>query len=302
MRAQQVRQNKAWHNDNRERFEDSCSTENSKKSKICQGKDKRNFHWPSVLSVADDRKKNWDEAHFAYHRKVFGKAVVQPNKEKPVVVVLDGYSTHSKNLGALEFCRQHHIHLLQLPSHTTHRLQLLVVGFFKPLQTYFVQEQDSWLRAHIGQAITVYNIAELLGSAYGKAASVGVSESAFRGAGVWPVNRNKFADYLFAAATAVETHFTKQEKVADESAGSTNQAIFIENSTAAENSSSSRSSVTKTPNNTDKVPGEITLDKLNQSSNEFPGTSKTIQRRKTETTASAVILTSTPYKKTETNR
>ncbi|KAG5877208.1 hypothetical protein JTB14_003205 [Gonioctena quinquepunctata] len=89
---------------------------------------------------------------------------------------------------------------------------------------------------------------------------------AFRGAGVWPVNRNNFAVYLFAAATAVETHFTKQEKVDDGSAGSTNQTIFIENAIAAENSSISRSSVTKTPINTDKVP--------------------------------AVILTSTPYKET----
>ncbi|KAG5867495.1 hypothetical protein JTB14_004428 [Gonioctena quinquepunctata] len=112
-----------------------------------------------------------------------------------------------------------------------------------------------------------YNIAELLGRAYGKASSVGVSESALRGAGVWPLNRNKFADYSFAAATAVETHFTEQEKVDDGSAGSTLQAISIENSTAAENSSI-YSIVTKTPNNTDKVPGEITPDKLNQSLNE----------------------------------
>ncbi|KAG5881458.1 hypothetical protein JTB14_000887 [Gonioctena quinquepunctata] len=102
-------------------------------------------------------------------------------------------------------------------------------------------------------------------------------------------------------ATAVETLFTEQEKVADGSAESTNQAISIENSTAVENSSNSRSSVTKTPINTDKVPGEITPDELNQSLNELApvlGTSKTIQQRQTKTTASAVILTSTPYKET----
>ncbi|KAG5879229.1 hypothetical protein JTB14_006029 [Gonioctena quinquepunctata] len=126
----------------------------------------------------------------------------------------------------------------------------------------FDREKKTAERAHIGQAIAVYNIAELLGRAYGKAASVSVSESALRGTGVWPVNRNKFADYLFAAATAVETHFTEQEKVDDGSAGSTNQAISIENSTAAENSFISRSM--KTPINTDKVP-----DKLNKSLNEL---------------------------------
>lgn len=90
---------------------------------------------------------------------------VQSSQDKPVILLLDGHSTHSKNLEALDFARQHHIHLLQLPGHTTHRLQPLDVGFFKPLQNYYVQEQDAWLRAHVGQPITVYNVAELLSKA-----------------------------------------------------------------------------------------------------------------------------------------
>lgn len=62
---------------------------------------------------------------------------VSCSQEKPVLLLLDGHKTHSQNLPALNFCRANGIHLLQLPSHTTHRLQTQDVAFFEPLQNYF---------------------------------------------------------------------------------------------------------------------------------------------------------------------
>lgn len=49
--------------------------------------------------------------HFASHINV--------SKNKKVLLLLDGHTTHSKNLEAVEFAREHGIILLQLPGHTT---------------------------------------------------------------------------------------------------------------------------------------------------------------------------------------
>jgi hypothetical protein len=104
--------------------------------------------------------------------------VVQPGPDKEVILVIDGHLTHSKNLEALNYAREHNIHLLQLPGYTTHRLQPLDVAFFKPLQSYYVRAQEKWLRA------------SLFSEAYGRAATVETAASAFRGSGIWPVDLN----------------------------------------------------------------------------------------------------------------
>lgn len=62
---------------------------------------------------------------------------VNSSKSRKVLLLLDGHTTHSKNLEACEYAREHGIVLLQLPGHTTHRLQTLDIAFFGPLQQYF---------------------------------------------------------------------------------------------------------------------------------------------------------------------
>ena len=62
-----------------------------------------------------------------------------------------------------------------MPGYTTHRLQPLDVAFFKLLQNYYVQAQELWMRANPGTPISVYNLAALIGEAYGRAATVGTT-------------------------------------------------------------------------------------------------------------------------------
>lgn len=131
--------------------------------------------------------------------------IVQSGPEKHVLLLLDGHTTHSNNLEALEFAREHNIHFLQLPAHTTHRLQPLDVAFFKPLKTYYVQAQDSWLRSHTGQGISAYDVAELFAESYGRAATVKIAENAFRAPGIWPVNRNFFPEHFYAPSRVLES-------------------------------------------------------------------------------------------------
>lgn len=118
---------------------------------------------------------------------------------------------HTKNLEALELFRDAGIILLQLPAHTTHRLQRLDVAFFKPLETFYSQAAERWLRTNLGLCVKEFQVAQLLGEAYARAASVENAMSAFRGAGLWPVNRHCFKDDDFAAADVLTAENIREE-------------------------------------------------------------------------------------------
>ena len=73
---------------------------------------------------------------------------VKTSKAKPVLLVLDGNSSHTGNVHAIDLARDNGVMLLSLPTHTTHRLHPLDVSYFKPFNTYFDQAWDTWLRSN----------------------------------------------------------------------------------------------------------------------------------------------------------
>lgn len=130
-------------------------------------------------------------------------SVVNPTTERKVLLLLDGHSTHSKNLAALELARDNGIIMLQLPSHTTHKLQPLDVAFFKPLETFYTQEIEMWLRSNPGLCVTQKQVTQLLANAYARAATLQSAYGGFRATGAWPVNRHVFQEHDFVAAEAL---------------------------------------------------------------------------------------------------
>ena len=67
-----------------------------------------------------------------------------------VLLLLDGLSTHVKNLQLIEEARENGVIIFSFPPHCTHRLQPLDVAFMKPLATYYVTKVANWLRNHSG--------------------------------------------------------------------------------------------------------------------------------------------------------
>nr|CAH7758059.1 unnamed protein product [Callosobruchus chinensis] len=129
--------------------------------------------------------------------------VVRPTPENKVILVLDGHTTHSKNLEAINLAREHGVILLQLPGHTTNRLQPLDVAIFKPMEVYYDQAVERWMREYPGLAVTQHQVAKLFGEAFGKAATVGFAMNGFAKCGIWPVDRHVFNDVDFAASDAL---------------------------------------------------------------------------------------------------
>jgi hypothetical protein len=60
---------------------------------------------------------------------------VRADTEHPVLLLLDKHSAHL-SLEAITFCHEHSIHLITLPSHSSHIMQPLDKCFFKPLKLY----------------------------------------------------------------------------------------------------------------------------------------------------------------------
>lgn len=130
---------------------------------------------------------------------------VHPSLDSPVLLILDGHTTHTCNLEAIKLAREKGIVMLSLPSHCTHRLQPLDVSFFKPLSTYFNEAADKWMRTNPGQLITQFQISHLLGDAYSRAATVGNAIHGFQKCGIWPIDRNVFSEHEFIISESDDT-------------------------------------------------------------------------------------------------
>lgn len=98
--------------------------------------------------------------------------------EHPVCLLLDGHFSH-KDLAVLDYAKKHGVVLLSFSPHCTHHMQPLDKTVYGPLKTYFSEEIQKWLRNNPGRIVTDYQVSQLFGVAYCKAATVGNGQSGF---------------------------------------------------------------------------------------------------------------------------
>ena len=189
----------------------------------------------------------------------------KPDKEKPLLLILDGHVSHTQNLKALEMAREAGVILLSLPSHTTHRMQPLDIAFFRPLSAYYGQEGDTWMRKNAGRPLSQFQVCQLFGKAYARAASVETAVNGFCRAGIWPVDRNVFddsdfapSDVTFVAVAETDTSVplssaTVPETSEPESSVATNQSAVHESATLEQSAACSFSDGTQFVNDTGNV-------------------------------------------------
>lgn len=128
------------------------------------------------------------------------------SKESPVLLLLDGHSSHTKNLDVIRYGRENGVVMLCFPPHCTHRLQPLDVAFMKPLSAYYDDEVRKFLRTNPGRVVTLHQISSLFSAAYLRAATMFTAINGFNATGAWPVNMAVFseADFLPSATTDLE--------------------------------------------------------------------------------------------------
>lgn len=80
----------------------------------------------------------------------------------------------------MHFCRQNSLHLLTIPLHSSHNVQLLDTHFFKPLTDSYAQACDKWLLNNTGSTVTQFHITEIFCQACGKCAIMGKGMNGFK--------------------------------------------------------------------------------------------------------------------------
>ncbi|CAH1963651.1 unnamed protein product [Acanthoscelides obtectus] len=137
----------------------------------------------------------------------------QPSENNPVLLILDGHYSHTRNLDVILKAREKHVTILCLPPKTTHKLQPLDKTVMSALKTYYSEEIRIFLRAN-QRAVTHFDISELFGRAYLKVQTGERAVKGFAVTGLYPVRRNVFTedDYL-AAEDNSEHKETEDEPV-----------------------------------------------------------------------------------------
>lgn len=128
---------------------------------------------------------------------------LEKSNSKQVLLLLDGHTTHTKNIEAINLACEYGIITLSFPAHTTHRLQPLDKSFFKSLKTNYNGASSSWLRTNPGNTIKQTTVSELLGIAYSKSVRMDIALNGFKSTDIWPCNRHEFDDDDFCTPTLV---------------------------------------------------------------------------------------------------
>lgn len=132
--------------------------------------------------------------HFVSH--------VRPNREKPVLLLLDNHDSHTA-YKTVKYAKDNGVVLLSFPPHCSHRLQPLDRSVYGPLKKYMTSAQDAWMRNNPGKSMTIYDLPGLAREALPLALAPNNVIKGFNCTGIEPFNRNIFTedDFLPASVT-----------------------------------------------------------------------------------------------------
>jgi len=121
---------------------------------------------------------------------------------RPVLLILDGHASHV-SIEVIELARCNQIHMLCLPSHTTHILQPLDVGVFKSLKANYSKACRKYISENPGRVVTTEAVASLLAVAWPLSVTPVNIMAGFKKCGIYPLNPGEVTDRQIAPSKAV---------------------------------------------------------------------------------------------------
>ena len=129
-----------------------------------------------------------DELGLEYLKAHF-EPYTHPNTDSLRCLIVDGHSSHIA-WRVVKYALNHNIHIICLPSKSTHLLQPLNVGCFGVLQCIYEKNLSIWLRNNPLSVKSKVAFLEILQKTRKEVYTVDLVVSAWRTAHYWPLNRN----------------------------------------------------------------------------------------------------------------
>ena len=130
-----------------------------------------------------------DSPLFATFLDHFSSFVDSKNIPKPVILFVDGHSTHLSQEAA-EYCASHSIILYCFLPNASHVCQPCDVGLFSQLKTAWKQQVRQWQMEHLGQILTKKTFSGVFQHAWNMVNNIGNAVGAFKRSGVYPFTIN----------------------------------------------------------------------------------------------------------------
>ncbi|XP_055716730.1 uncharacterized protein LOC129810343 [Phlebotomus papatasi] len=122
---------------------------------------------------------------YEYIANVFYKWLLKRNIEFPVVLYLDGHSSHL-TMELSDFCKEKQIEIICLPPNATHLVQPLDTAFFHPLKGMFKRCVTDWRLRNQGQVMKSPEFGNVLARAVSMLDVKKIATNGFRGCGLVP--------------------------------------------------------------------------------------------------------------------
>jgi hypothetical protein len=228
----------------------------------------------------------------------------KPTAEDPCLLILDGHVTHTKNLEFINMARENFVTVLCLPPHCSHKLQPLDVAFMGPLNTFYVQEIEKYLKNNPGRTISQFQVSKLFAGAYLRAGTPTTAINGFRRCGIVPYNPHVFSDADFVASEVADRDEASEQLLENaESVEIVEQVNSIENPLPSTSRQVDQNSLPSTSRQVDQqhmhdLNSEPSTSELVVSPKDIVPIPKCQSRtnKKTRKKGSTAIITDSPYK------
>ncbi|XP_060578915.1 uncharacterized protein LOC132735898 [Ruditapes philippinarum] len=130
------------------------------------------------------------ELFVTWLRDVFVPALDDRAIKRPVVLFVDGHSTHS-TLSASKFCREQEIILYCLLEHASHLMQPCDLKLFSSLKESWKSAVRAYQISNIGEYVTKAKFASVFKTAWIKSTTIEIATKGFRDSGLFPLDSRK---------------------------------------------------------------------------------------------------------------
>ena len=133
---------------------------------------------------------------YSYGKKFveYLKGIGQGAPHKNNVLLMDSHNSHTFNFQFIQLMNENNIHVLALPSYTTHCLQPLDDVPFANFKTAWYEGVRQYVRKSGAKKLSKAEFFDVFSPAWLKAITVNAIRAGFRNTGVWPIDRQAISD------------------------------------------------------------------------------------------------------------